>query len=375
MIRSSSAATQAAREQAAKKAEEAKKAAEQPAAPKAPETKAPQPPKARTVESYSYGPGGERTKVPVTISEQNTPSARQSTLTIVGTGGRQVPYLSSEENVVTKSANHSVIERRVQRYDTEGRPTRQALVREEERKLANGTVERTTTVYEQDVNGSMQPAERTVAREVAAGSKTSTVVTTERPNPAGGFQAVEQRESVETRQGEGSAIVDTVVRRPNGNGRLTESRRERNVMAKAGNTATTETQVWERSTATGEVALTQRSVGKLVEGPDGSSTETIQVFGYSRAGGGASDANAGSGPRLVQTVQRETAVRPSGEKVETTTTLSRGVADPSGVRERDVVQKVIRPTADGESVETHVYEQGVNGRMQPTAVTVEQVKK
>jgi hypothetical protein len=75
-------------------------------------------------------------------------------------------------------------------------------VREEERKLADGSVERTTTVYEEDLNGTMRPAERTVAREVASGSKTRTVVTTERPNPSGGFQTVEQRESVETRQGE-----------------------------------------------------------------------------------------------------------------------------------------------------------------------------
>jgi hypothetical protein len=296
-------------------------------------------------------------------------------LTIVGTGGRQVPYITTQDNVVTQSANHSVTERRVQRYDTEGRPTRQALVREEERKLPGGTVERTTTVYEEDVNGAMRPAERVVAREVTAGGKTRTVVTTQRPSPSGGFQAVEQRESVETRQGENSAIVETVVSRPSVNGRLTESRRERSVMQKSGNTAKTETQVWERSTASGEVSLSQRTVGTLVEGPNGSSKETIQVYGYDRAGGGASDANAVTGPRLEQTLQREKSVRPSGETVETTTTLSRGVADPSGLREREVVQKVIRPTGDGETVETQVFEQGVNGRMRPTQVSVEQVKK
>jgi hypothetical protein len=146
-------------------------------------------------------------------------------------------------------------------------------------------------------------------------------------------------------------------------------------MEKAGDTATTETQVWEPSSASGEVALSHRTVGKLVEGPNGSSRETIQVYGYGRAGGGASDANAVAGPRLEQTLQRVTSVRPSGETVETTTTLSRGVADPSGLREREVVQKVIRPTSDGEAVETQVYEQGVNGRMRPTQVTLEQVKK
>ena len=375
VIRSSSAATQAARAQAAKEAEAAKKAQEQqPAAEKEAAAKKNQRPKARDVQAYSYGPNGERVATPVTVTERNSDSGGESTQTIVGTGGRQIPYISTKENVVTKTANHSVVERRVQRYDTQGQPTRQALVREEERKLPNGAVEKITTVYEEDVNGSLQPAERTVARETTTGSKTRTVVTTERPSAAGGFQTVEQRESTETRQGETAAVVETVLSRPNVNGRLTEAKRERSVMQKSGNTATTETEVWERSTASGEVTLSRRTVGKLVERPDGSASETIQVYGQERSGGGASDANAAA-PRLQQTVQREVSLRPSGEKVETTTTQSRSVADPSRLGEREVVQKVSRPTGDGETVETQVYEQGVNGKMRATQSSVEQVKK
>lgn len=375
VIRSSSAATQAARAKAAKDVEDAKKAQEQqPAAKKEAEAKKPQRPKAREVQAYSYGPNGERIATPVTQSERNSDSASESTQTIGGTGGRQVPYVSTKENVVTKTANHSVVERRVQRYDTQGQPTRQALVREEERKLPNGTVEKITTVYEQDVNGSLQPAERTVARETVSGNKTRSVVTTERPSATGGFQAVEQRESVETRQGEKAAVVETVISRPNVEGRLTESKRERSVVQKSGSTATTETEVWERNTASGEVTLSQRTVGKLVERPDGSASETIQVYGQGGLGGGASDANA-AGPRLQQTVQREVSVRPNGEKVETTTSQSRSIADPSKLGDRQVTQKVSRPTGDGETVETQVSEQGVNGKLQPTQSTVEKVKK
>lgn len=375
VIKSSSAATQAARAKAAKEAEDAKKAQEQAAPPKKAEVKKTQPPKARDVQAYRYSATGEKIAAPVTASERNSDSGSESTQTIVGTGGRQVPYVSTKENVVTKTPNHSVVERRVQRYDTQGAATRQALVREEERKLPNGTVEKITTVFEEDVNGSLRPAERTVARETVTGNKTRSVVTTERPSATGGFQAVEQRESVETRQGEKAAVVETVVSRPNVEGRLTESKRERSVVQKSGSTATTETEVWERSTASGEVSLSQRTVGKVVERPDGSASETIQVYGQGGAGGAASDANAGSGPRLQQTVQREVSVRPNGEKVETTTTQSRGIADPSKLSERQVTQKVSRPTGDGETVETQVSEQGVNGKMQPTQSTVEKVKK
>jgi hypothetical protein len=375
MIRSSSAATQASRAEAAKAAEAAKKAAEQPAsdAQKAEDPK-PQKPKARNVVAYTYGPNGERTRA-TTSAETNDSTGGSATQTIVGTGGKPVPYISTQEKVITKTANRSVVERKVQRYNTQGQPAREALVREEERKLPDGSIEKITTVYEEDLNGTMRPAERTVARESTSGSKTRTVVTSERASSTGGFEVVEQSESVETRQGESAAVVETVVSRPNINGRLSESKRERTVMEKSGNTATTETEVWERSTASGQVTLSERKVGKLVEGPDGSATETIQIYGSGRSGGGASDANATTGLRLEQSVQRNVTVGANGEKVETTTTQGRGIADPSQLSQRGVVKKVSRPSGEGETVETNVYEQGVNGALRPTQTTVEQVKK
>jgi hypothetical protein len=377
MIRSSSAATQAARAQAAKEAEQAKKAAgeTQPEPAKQPEAPAPQKAKARSATGYSYGPNGQRVPAPVTASESNSASGGSSTQTIVGTGGRSVPYISTQEKVISKTANSSVVERRVQRYNTQGQPTREAVVREEERKLPDGAIEKITTVYEEDLNGNLRPSERTVSRESESGDKTRTVVTSERPSASGEFEVVEKKESVETRQGENAAIVETVVSRPSVNGRLTETKRERSVMEKSGNTATTETEVFERSTATGEVTLSQRTVGTLVENPDGSASETIKVYGSARSGGGASDANATSGLRLEESVRRNVTVRANGEKVETITTQDRGVADPSQLRQSVVVQKVTRPSQDGETVETHTYEKGVNGSMRPTQTTVEQVKK
>ena len=108
----------------------------------------------------------------MTVSERNNDSGGESTQTIVGTGGAPSPlHLDAKKKVVTKTANHSVVERRVQRYNPQGQPTRQALVREEEKKLPNGAIEKTTTVYEEDVNGSLQPTERTVSRETVSGEQ------------------------------------------------------------------------------------------------------------------------------------------------------------------------------------------------------------
>ena len=90
--------------------------------------------------------------------------------------------------------------------------------------------------------------------------------------------------------------------------------------------------------------------------------------------GSAIDVNAGGRPRLAQTVSRESKVKPNGETVVTTATQSRSIADPSQMGPREVVQEVSRPTEGGEAVETTVYERGVNGRMLPTQVTIEQVQ-
>jgi hypothetical protein len=72
---------------------------------------------------------------------------------------------------------------------------------------------------------------------------------------------------------------------------------------------------------------------------------------------------------------RETHVTAGGETVQTTTTESRGVADASQLGSKRVVRQVGKPTADGETIETQVYEEGVIGRMRPTESYVEQVKK
>jgi hypothetical protein len=53
----------------------------------------------------------------------------------------------------------------------------------------------------------------------------------------------------------------------------------------------------------------------------------------------------------------------------------RGIADTSGLTAGPTTEIVVRPTADGESRRTEVYEQGVNGRSSATRVIVEKVQK
>ena len=60
---------------------------------------------------------------------------------------------------------------------------------------------------------------------------------------------------------------------------------------------------------------------------------------------------------------------------ETTTTRSRSISDPSRFGPGAILEKVTRPAANGETIESHSYEQGVNGRMRVIGSTVETTEK
>ena len=80
-------------------------------------------------------------------------------------------------------------------------------------------------------------------------------------------------------------------------------------------------------------------------------------------------------PELVRIVTRETTIASSGETIETTHTQSRNPAEPAKMAPTRMQQKVRRPGADGETIETHVYVLTVSGRLRPTQTIVEQVQK
>ena len=335
---------------------------------------APQPPRSRVRNITVYGLSGNRASVPISESEENLEGASQTSLMLTNLNGREVAYLSERERVVKESPGVKVVERRTQRYDAGGQPTRQELVREETRTLADGTVLTTATTYVEDINGRMEPTERTVSREKKMGNKTQTTVVSEKPSINGGFRAYSREESVETQRDETSVEIQKTRRVDDGSGRLIESGREETVMTKSGNKSTTQTVVYEREAMSSKMTLSSRTVGELIEQPDGSSSETVQVYGLSPTTGSTRFLNS-SGPQLMRTITRERTLGTGGEIVETTRTRVRSFADPSRMGGEESQQKVTRPSEDGESIQTSVYERDVNGRMHATQVIVEQVEK
>ena len=334
----------------------------------------PRPPRSRVQNVTVYGLSGNKVSVPISESEENLEGGSQTSLMLTNLNGREVAYLSERERVVKTFPEGKVVERRTQRYDASGQPTQQELIREETRTLADGTVLTTATTYVEDINGRMEPTERTVRRGKKTGDKIHTTVVSEKPSINGGFRAYFREDSVETQRDETSVEIQKTRKVDDGSGRLIESAREETVMTKSGNKSTTQTVVYERETMSSKMTLSSRTVGELIERPDGSSSETVQVYGLSPTTGSTRFLNA-SGPQLMRTITRERTLGTGGEIVETTRTRVRSFADPSRMGAGESQQKVTRPSEDGESIQTYIYEQDVNGRMRPTQVVVEQVEK
>lgn len=327
----------------------------------------------RSSRSFRYDASGRRIADRESATSTKQDKEGGSLRTYQNSNGRRVPYIREKETVVVKGARSETREKRTQLYDTSGNPTQQELVRTQERRLADGTIETTATTYRTDLNGRMQPVERQVERVKEQGALTTTTKVVERPTVNGGFGAIKKEESTERKQGETASTIETVRSIGDGSGALQVAEREQTTMKRQGTTATTETQVFSRSVATGQMGLSERTVGILQERADGSSTEKIETFGFQVHGGGT-NLNA-QRMQLQEVVERRTTKSANGETRERTSVRTRDVANPSEFAPAQVTQKVSTPSKDGETVRTNIYEQSVNGRMRPAGVVIEEVKK
>ena len=89
----------------------------------------PTPPKSSTVTKRGYDLGGRATPGAITISGHGTDTTRSTTRRLRNSSGRDVPYLTESEQVLSRTTAGRVTERRTHRYDTAGNAVSQQLVR------------------------------------------------------------------------------------------------------------------------------------------------------------------------------------------------------------------------------------------------------
>lgn len=345
---------------------EAAPAAEEEARPAAPVREQ------RRQERVVYQSGGQSRPAQGTVERSVNGGTKSLAQRVKSINGRTVPYLTEDERVVSDSQGLKVTERTRQRYDATGHPAGQDNERIEERTLPDGTVETTTTVYSADLNGRMQPAERRIVRSKETGGEKRTVTTTQATSASGGFRTIVEEESIERREGENAGTVETTKKTLQGSSGLQVTSREETVMRMENGVAVTETQTFERSPATADLELSKRTVGRLAERPDGSSAETVETYGFD-AGSGR---NVNATRMVLQAVQTsQTTVAADGTVSERISYKERSAVNPREFAAETLTQKVSKPTPDGESVRTDVYEKGVNGRMAATESLIERVEK
>jgi hypothetical protein len=285
-----------------------------------------------------------------TYSVTETPAGGKRVELRPSHNGRMIPVESTEDKVIHQDSRTKIVERVIQKYDGDGRPTPPVKVRIEEKKNPDGTTTIQSTAFQGDVNGNLRVLERstTQTRQDAAGSTSTTTV--ELPNINGSLQPWERTQSVEKR-GVASSRVDATTYRRDVNGGFSPIAQEvKQITRDASGQETTDSTRYE-TIHSGKLEFTSRTVERVKKNADGSEVAETDV--YSRfSAGRAGDVNADA-PRLQEQVHRERKPGPGGVVVETTSVRARVPNDPSRFGNYEQVSQVTYTSAaDGKEVRT-----------------------
>lgn len=203
--------------------------------------------------------------------------------------GRQVPIEQSETRVLSKTANGSVTETVVRRYNRSGQLTStERTVTDLETRPGGSTAKSTT--YLTDLNGSVRETEHKTVDSETQGETTNTQTVVERPSIDGSFQAVEKRSALIENKSDSSHQDETVYRR-NGTGGFDVAERKIADTARSGNKTTETTALYEPINNFSQLQLSRQQVSTTVAQPDGSETRQVDYYlpslpGVARTGAG-----------------------------------------------------------------------------------------
>jgi hypothetical protein len=187
-----------------------------------------------------------------------------------------------EEKVISKEGGKTVVERISRRNSPDGRPMPPEKTRVETLTKDDGSTTETVVVYRGDLNGSLQPAERSVTHTVKAGAEVKSETTVERISLNGSFAPVERRAAA-TVSADDRSETNVVVYRPDTNGRMSEAARQTVKSATKDGVATEQTEDYENA-STGQMRLSRQTVARTVKNPDGTERREVDVYGPAAPG-------------------------------------------------------------------------------------------
>ncbi|MBL0160638.1 MAG: hypothetical protein IPP47_26680 [Bryobacterales bacterium] len=196
--------------------------------------------------------------------------------------GRRVPFESSEEKVIRNEGGVRIVERISRRFDPNGNPLPPEKSVSETTTRPDGSVAEKVTTYRGDINGALQPVERTTAEIRKAGNTTQREMAIERKTLNGGFETVERRIASEAATKDASERNETTYAR-DANGRFVEAWRTVVKATISGNEVREQTDEYDAAT-TGQLQLARQAIARTVKDPSGVERREVDVFGPAAQG-------------------------------------------------------------------------------------------
>lgn len=236
--------------------------------------------------------------------------------------GRVVPTEQTDEKVLSKDANGSVIERVVRKYDPNGQLTSTERTVIEEHDEPGGFT-RVSKTYATDLNGETHETENQTVDSHTQDGVTNIQTVTARPTINGSLQPVEKRSTV-VETGKDVSKQDETIYRVSANGDFYPAVREVKDETKTGDQTVVKSALYE-PIGGAQMSLSRQSVSTTTKAADG--TEVTNIDYYAPAAPGVARPN-GSSPQLYEqdTVTRKKAA--DGSVVETMSARQSSIGDP-----------------------------------------------
>jgi hypothetical protein len=273
-----------------------------------------------------------------TLTTATGPGAESKTERVISLNGRSVPLESIEEKVIEEGPRGRVVERTIQRFDQNGRPTPPEKVRIEERPGSGGRLTTTKTVYEADLNGNFRVRERERTQATISDTKTNSTIVVERPTVNGSMNTVERRVISETTS-ETNSSRDETIYRPDQSASFVPASREVTQTNWDAQGRRITTARYNTVNDSAQMILAGQTVTDVETRADGSQTTVIREYGTAVPGRSIAAGNRTPQLREQQIIER--AVQRDGSVVETTGVQRVSVSDPSKLEAYQPVSETV----------------------------------
>jgi len=290
----------------------------------------------RQYSSYTYDVNGHPVGGRV-ITASAGPHGTTRTERVQSVSGHSVPLETVQEKVLREGPQGKVIERVIQRYDQDGRPTPPEKIRIEERKAGGGRTVITATRYRGDLNGHFRVAEKSVTEAVKHGDTVNATTIIERPALDGSIRVAEKHVTTEKQSKTGSTRQVVIYRR-NQDGRFEPAARETTQVVREANRETTTTARY-NTTNSGRMELAGQTVTNIEKHPDGSQTTVVNVYGPAAPGRPINGYSADLHLREQQIIERRKSA--DGSFIETTGVRRASLSDPEKLGDYQLVSQVV----------------------------------